>query len=113
VLFEHPNDQRPTARSAEDRPAGQANPLRLAVLVIAGLQTLAFLVVEAIALSQVGSSESLSRSIGQGVALFAAVPFALGTLPALVLGALGRWLWVALVLAVLAVLAAVLVFARM
>ena len=92
---------------------GRWSPLRLAVLVIAGLQTLAFLAIEAIALSQVGSSEALSRSIGQGVALFATVPFALGTLPALVLGTLGRWLWLALALAVLAVPGAILIFARM
>jgi hypothetical protein len=88
-------------------------PLRLAVLVIAGLQTVAFVAIEVLALTQMGSSESLSRSIGQGLAMLAAVPFILGTLPALVLGLLGRWLWLALALAVTAVPLAIFIFVRM
>jgi hypothetical protein len=78
--------------------------LRIAVLVLAGAEAVLFVVIELFLLSALlSSNEQLGRSIAGAVAAGLVVPFALFTLPALILGIRGRWLGLALVLAVLAV----------
>ena len=92
----------PTARPAH-------SGLRIAVLVLAGIETALFAVVASFVLYQaLFSNEQLSRSIGWAIAGIAAALFAVFTLPALILGIRGRWLKTALLLAILAVAAPVL-----
>ena len=79
--------------------------LRIAVLTLAGIETVLFAVVAFFVLFQaLFSNEQLSRSIGWIVVGTAAALFVVFTLPALIRG---RWLKTALLLAVLAVAAPV------
>ena len=74
------------------------------VLVLAGAEVVLFAVAEILLLTTLlSSNEQLGRSIAGALAAVLAIPFALLTVPALVLAIRGRWLWLALVLAVLAV----------
>jgi hypothetical protein len=84
-----------------DAPAGHKAPwLRPVVLVLAGLETVAFGVIGSVFLQQaLSSNEQLGRSIGWAIAGAMAALFVVFALPALVLGMLGRWLGVALLLA--------------
>ena len=83
--------------------------LRIAVLTLAGIETVLFAVVAFFVLFQaLLSNEQLSRSIGWAIMSIAAALFAVFTLPALILGIRGRWLKTALLLAILAVAAPVL-----
>ena len=86
-----------------DAPAGrQATWLRPAVLVLAGLETLVFVVVGSAFLQQaLSSNEQLGRSIGWAIVGAVAALFVAFTLPALVLGIRGRRLGFALVLALI------------
>ena len=80
-----------------------ASGLRIAVLALAGIETAVFGVLEFLFLSQaLSSNEQLGRSIGWALAAAMAVPLLLLTLPALILGVMGRWLKLALILAILA-----------
>lgn len=82
--------------------------LRIAVLTLAGIETVLFGVVGFFVLFQaLFSNEQLSRSIGWIVVGTAAALFVVFTLPALMLGIRGRWLKTALLLAILAVAAPV------
>lgn len=89
-----------------ERTASPSNRgLRIAVLALAGIETVLFAVIMFFVLSQaVTSNEQLGRSIGWALAAAIATPFVLLTLPALILGVRGRWLKLALALAVLAFL---------
>lgn len=92
-----------------ERTASPANRgLRIAVLTLAGIETVLFAVVAFFVLFQaLLSNEQLSRSIGWAIMSMAAALFVVFTLPALILGIRGRWLKTALLLAVLAVAAPV------
>jgi hypothetical protein len=75
--------------------------LRILVLAIAGLEALAG---AALAIVLFGnSSDPLGRNIAIGVGGITGIPLVLGTLPALILAVLNRWLPLALVLALAAV----------
>jgi hypothetical protein len=77
--------------------------LRIAVVLLAGVETALFALIEFFVLSQaLSSNEQLGRSIAWALAAAIAAPFVLLTLPALILGIRGRWLKLALVLAMLA-----------
>ena len=86
--------------------------LRLVVLGLSGLGTIAMLVLLASVLmsGQLFSNESLSRDLTIAIILIYGIPYAIFILPALVLGLLNRWLPLALVLCILAVPAFILVF---
>lgn len=82
--------------------------LRIAVLALAGIETVLFLFIAYLALSQaLSANEQLGRSLGWAIMAGAAVPYVPFALPALILGILGRWLKLALLLAVLAIVVAV------
>jgi hypothetical protein len=70
------------------------------VLLLAGAEAALLIVFVSEILS---SSDPLGRAIGRGVAALAAIPAFACVLPALLLGLLGRWLFLALALAVAAV----------
>ena len=74
---------------------------RIVVLALAGLETLACLGFGLVLYNN--SSDPLGRNIAVGVATLTAIPWVLGTLPALILGVLDRWLPLALVLALAAI----------
>ena len=78
--------------------------LRWSVLALAGAECLAALAMIAVLLGGEGS-DPLGQAIARGVATVIALPLVLGALPALLLGILGRWLPLALLLAVAAPLA--------
>ncbi len=83
--------------------------LRLAVLVIAGLEAAVLLLLTLTALGTFSSSEQLSRNISQGMLSIVGL-FAVPVLAALLLAALDRWLWLALALSLAAVALPILVF---
>jgi hypothetical protein len=79
--------------------------LRITVILLAGIETVLIAIVLFFVLSQViSSNEQLGRSIGWALAAAVAAPFVLLTLPALILGIMGRRLKLALVLAIIALL---------
>lgn len=79
--------------------------LQIAVLTLVSIETVLIIIVLFFVLSQaVSSTEQLGRSIGWTLAAAVAAPFLLLTLPALILGIMGRRLELALVLAIAALL---------
>jgi hypothetical protein len=84
-----------------DNPRG--GWLRTTVLVLAGIETVLLGALVLLFLSQAGSSDPLSRAIGRAVTTLVAIPLLTCAVPALVLGVMGRWLKLALALAILAV----------
>jgi len=89
-----------------DAPAGRKAPwLRPVVLVLAGIEMVAFGVVGFAFLQQaLSSNEQLGRSIGWAIAGAMAALFVVFALPALILGIRGRWLRFSLILAVVGLL---------
>lgn len=85
--------------------------LRVAVLVIAVIESVLFVVFEVIFLGLASSPDPFSRGIAGAAASAIAVSFALFTLPALILGVMGRWLKFALAFAIIAVPATVVTYA--
>jgi hypothetical protein len=86
---------------ANARPG--AGALRTAVIALAGIEMVVFGGLELLFLSQaLTSNEQLGRSIGWALAAAIALPMLLLALPALILGVMGRWLKLALILAILA-----------
>ena len=77
--------------------------LRMAVLVIAGVATVALCLLLGMMRGMFTSGESLSRSIAWAVATIYGFPYLVCVVPALILAILDRWLPLALVLCVLAV----------
>ncbi len=77
-------------------------PLRILVVVVAGIDTLLLVPYFGIMVIAGLSTDPLGRAIGQGMALLTAVPLFVFAAPALILGVVNRWLPVALVLALLA-----------
>jgi hypothetical protein len=75
--------------------------LRILVLALAGLEALAGVAFAIVLLGN--SSDPLGRNIAIGVGGITGIPLVLGTLPALILAVLNRWLPLALVLALAAV----------
>jgi hypothetical protein len=75
--------------------------LRILVIVLSGLEMLAGLGFAIVLFSN--SSDPLGRNIAMGVGTLTAIPLVLGTIPALTLGVLDRWLPLALVLALAAI----------
>jgi hypothetical protein len=94
------------------RPVGP-NWIRRAVLVLAGLETLAMFVIVAavVGSGQLSSGEALSRSLGWALLTIYGLPYLIFGVPALLLAALNRHLLIALVLSLLEV-PAVLLFVR-
>ena len=92
-----------------DAVSSRTGWLRVAVLLIAGLEALVLAGVSVMLLGNLGSSEALTRNIAQGVLLLA-VAVAVPVVVALILGLLDRWLWLALALAALAVAAPAVLF---
>jgi hypothetical protein len=87
----------------ETTPSPAGRGLRVVVLVLAGVETGLFVLVELLLLSALLSSgEQMGRSIAGALAAALLIPFLLLTLPALILAIRGRWLKLALVLAILA-----------
>jgi hypothetical protein len=86
-------------------PSGRAAPtrLRMAIIALAGIETFVLGFYAGFFASQIASGDPLGREIAKGVALLACGPLLLFSLPALILGLLGRALVLALVLALLAV----------
>jgi hypothetical protein len=89
------------------------NWTRRAVLVLAGLETLAMFVIVAVVVGsgQLSSGEALSRSLGSALLAIYGLPYLFMGVPALLLAALNRHLLIALVLSLL-VVPAVLLFVR-
>jgi hypothetical protein len=89
------------------------NWARRAVLVLAGLESIAMLViaVTVVGSGQLGSGEALSRSLGWAILAIYGLPYLTMALPALLLAALNRYLPVALALSLL-VIPAVWLFVR-
>ena len=77
--------------------------LRVAVLALASLECALLGFYFAVMVSLALSSDPLGSAIGQGMASLTMIPLALFALPALVLGIVDRWLLLALLLIVLAV----------
>jgi hypothetical protein len=75
--------------------------LRILVFAIAGLEALAGAAFAIVLFAN--TSDPLGRNIAIGVGTITAIPLVLGTLPALTLAVLDRWLPLALVLALAAV----------
>jgi hypothetical protein len=75
--------------------------LRVAVIALAGLEILAGLAV--IGFFYRGATDPLGRNIAYGVMALTCIPLALCALPALLLGLFGRWLPLALFLALAAI----------
>jgi hypothetical protein len=94
-----------------ESPKGRG--LRRTLLGVAGLETVLFSGLVLLFISQAGSSDPLSRVIGNGVATLLAIPLVVFALPALVLGVMGRWLRVALALTILAVPVTLVIYAIM
>ena len=92
-----------------DAASSRTGRLRVAVLLIAGIEALVLVVASLVLLGSLGSGEVLTRNIAQGVLMLAAV-IAAPVAAALILGLLDRWLWLALGLAALAVAAPVALF---
>jgi len=78
--------------------------LRYAVLALTGLEVALFLWIELDFLLRSPGMDMLTRSMNRDFSLIAIVPFALFTLPALVLAITRRWLWLALALAIVPLL---------
>jgi len=89
------------------------NWTRLAVLVIAGLESMAMLilVVTVVGSGQLRSGEALSRSLGWAILTIYGLPYVTLAVPALLLAALNRLLPLALALSLL-VIPAVWLFVR-
>ena len=93
--------------------AGAAtNWQRIVVFVLVAVQVAGFAYLEIDFLMRSGSMDLITRGINQWFALLLIVPLVLMTLPALGLAVIGRWLVVAMVLAVVPIVlvGAVLVF---
>ena len=84
--------------------------LRRAVLVLALTESLLLLLYIGFIATMLWSSDPLSRAIAQAVMTLAAIPLVLFVLPALIMGIVNRWLWVALLLLVVVVPAEILLF---
>ena len=82
--------------------------LRRAVLVLAVTESLLLIVYIGFIGTMLWSSDPWSRAIGQAVVTLAAIPLVLFVLPALIMGIVNRWLWVALLLLVVVMPAAIL-----
>src|SRR2546421_11568351 len=101
----------------KDSPAGTtavaAVPRRLwlrrAVLVLALTESLLLLLYIGFIATMLWSSDPLSRAIGQAVLTLAAIPLVF-VVPALIMGIVNCWLWVALLLLVVVVPAEILLF---
>lgn len=79
-------------------PSGSGTWLRVAVLVIAGVETaaLAFVFSLVLAGGALQSGESLARDIGWAILAIYGLPYLLCVVPALILTAFDRWLPLAL-----------------
>jgi hypothetical protein len=84
--------------------------LRYAVLGLTGLEVALFVFVQLDFLMRAASMDMLTRSMNQDFAILLCIPFAMLTLPALVLALKRRWLVLALILAILPVLMVLAVF---
>jgi hypothetical protein len=84
---------------------GQIGPkwIRLAVLVLTGLESLAMLVIVVVVSPQLGSGEALSRSLGWAILAIYGLPYLTMAVPALLLAVLNRHLPIALVLSLLVI----------
>jgi hypothetical protein len=102
------------SRVGPDVPS-QSGPnwTRLAVLIIAGLESMAMLalVVTVVGSGQLSSGEALSRSLGWAILTIYGLPYVTLAVPALLLAALNRLLPLALALSLL-VIPAVWLFVR-
>jgi hypothetical protein len=97
----------------DDASRSGPNWMRLAVLVIAGLESMAMLVivVTVVGSGQLSSGEALSRSLGWALLTIYGLPYLGLAAPALLLAALNRYVPAALVLSLL-VIPAVWLFLR-
>lgn len=85
----------------------------MAVLALASIEAVLLGGLIFLFLEEAASSDPLSRAIGGAAATLAAIPLVIFAAPALVLGVMGRWLKLALALAILAVVAALTIRAFM
>lgn len=75
--------------------------LRYAIFVLTGLQIALFVFVELDFLLRAPQMDMITRSMNRDFSILLIIPFALLTLPALVLAVMRRWLVLALILAIL------------
>jgi hypothetical protein len=85
-----------------DTTASAKTPwLRYAIFVLTGLQIALFVFVELDFLLRSSQMDMITRSMNRDFSILLIIPFALMTLPALVLAVMRRWLVLALILAIL------------